>query len=157
MRHLVVILGDQLNSDSAAFDGFDGGQDALWMAEVRAESTHVPSSKVRTALFLSAMRHFHAAQQTLGRTVHYRALPTQKRIVASGTKTKTQTEDTLGAALAADLIKLQPQAVVLVQPGDFRVLQQIRAACGATSLVVREDRHFLCSLPDFAAWAAPRK
>jgi len=30
MRHLVVILGDQLNSDSAAFDHFDGGQDALW-------------------------------------------------------------------------------------------------------------------------------
>jgi len=159
MRHLVVVLGDQLNSDSAAFDGFDGGQDALWMAEVRAESTHVPSSKVRTALFLSAMRHFHAAQKTLGRTVHYRALPTRERSIPSAPATNrdTETEDTLGAALAADLIKLQPQAVVLVQPGDFRVLQQIRAACGATPLVVREDRHFLCSLPDFAAWAAPRK
>ena len=159
MRHLVVILGDQLNADATAFAGFDAAQDAVWMAEVRAESTHVPSSKVRTALFLAAMRHFREAQRALGHTVHYRELPKRAPSVAAAaeTQTTTDTEDTLGAALAADLAKLKPQAVVLVQPGDFRVLQQLRAACGNTPLQVREDNHFLCSLPDFAAWAAPRK
>ena len=159
MRHLVVILGDQLNADATAFSGFDAAQDAVWMAEVRAESTHVPSSKVRTALFLAAMRHFREAQRALGHTVHYRELPKRAPSVAAAaeTKTTTDTADTLGAALAADLAKLKPQAVVLVQPGDFRVLQQLRAACGNTPLQVREDNHFLCSLPDFAAWAAPRK
>ena len=155
MRHLVVILGDQLNADSTAFAGFDAAQDAVWMAEVRAESTHVPSSKVRTALFLAAMRHFREGQRALGRTVHYRELP--KRAPSVAATSETQTEDTLGTALAADLAKLKPQGVVLVQPGDFRVLQQIRAACGTTPLQVCEDSHFLCSLPDFAAWAAPRK
>jgi deoxyribodipyrimidine photolyase-related protein len=115
MRHLVVILGDQLNADATAFAGFDAAQDAVWMAEVRAESTHVPSSKVRTALFLAAMRHFREAQRALGHTVHYRELPKQapRFAAATDTQTTTDTEDTLGAALAADLAALKPQGVLL--------------------------------------------
>ena len=58
LRHLVLILGDQLDEDASALDGFDPAQDRLWMAEVDEESTHAPSSKQRTTLFLSAMRHF---------------------------------------------------------------------------------------------------
>jgi len=57
-RHLVLILGDQLNLDASALADFDPKLDAIWMAEVMAESTHVPSSKQRSTLFLSAMRHF---------------------------------------------------------------------------------------------------
>ena len=34
-RHLVLVLGDQLNADSAAFDGFDPAQDAVLMVEAR--------------------------------------------------------------------------------------------------------------------------
>lgn len=41
LRHLVLVLGDQLEPDAAAFDGFDPAQDAAWMAEVTEESTHV--------------------------------------------------------------------------------------------------------------------
>ncbi|CAG0960454.1 partial (6-4) photolyase, partial [Anaerolineae bacterium] len=48
-RHLVLVLGDQLNQNSAAFDGFDPARDAVWMAEVAEESTHVWSHKARTA------------------------------------------------------------------------------------------------------------
>ena len=44
-RSLVVVLGDQLNRDASAFDGFDVKQDAVWMAEVDEESTHIWSSK----------------------------------------------------------------------------------------------------------------
>ena len=58
LRHLVVILGDQLNLDASALTDFDPAQDAIWMAEVMEESTHVASSKQRSTLFLSAMRHF---------------------------------------------------------------------------------------------------
>ena len=58
LRNLVVVLGDQLDLDAAAFDGFDPAHDAVWMAEVAEESTHVWSSKQRIALFLAAMRHF---------------------------------------------------------------------------------------------------
>ncbi|HSU22318.1 MAG TPA: cryptochrome/photolyase family protein, partial [Variovorax sp.] len=55
------MLGDQLDHDAAAFDGFDPDHDAVWMAEVAEESTHVWSSKPRTAMFLAAMRHFSQA------------------------------------------------------------------------------------------------
>ena len=74
VRTLVVVLGDQLDLDAAAFDGFDAAQDAVWMAEVAEESTHVWSGKPRIALFLAAMRHFARALRKAGRTLHYRRL-----------------------------------------------------------------------------------
>ena len=58
VRHLVLVLGDQLDEASSAFAGFDPAQDVVWMAEVAGESTHVWSAKQRIAVFLSAMRHF---------------------------------------------------------------------------------------------------
>ena len=48
LRSLVLVLGDQLDLNAAAFDGFDAAHDAVWMAEVAEESTHVWSSKPRT-------------------------------------------------------------------------------------------------------------
>jgi deoxyribodipyrimidine photolyase-related protein len=61
LRSLVLVLGDQLDLDAAAFDGFDAAQDAAWMAEVAEESTHVWSSKPRTVMFLAAMQRFSLA------------------------------------------------------------------------------------------------
>ncbi|MCY7300111.1 MAG: cryptochrome/photolyase family protein, partial [Ilumatobacteraceae bacterium] len=58
IRHLIVVLGDQLDRNSAAFDGFDSARDVVWMAEVAEESTKVWVSKPRIAMFLAAMRHF---------------------------------------------------------------------------------------------------
>ena len=39
LRNLVVVLGDQLDPDAAAFDGFDADRDAVWMAEAADESS----------------------------------------------------------------------------------------------------------------------
>ena len=66
LRCLVIVLGDQLDRDASAFDGFDAAQDCIWMAEVAEESTQVWSAKQRTVLFLSAMRHFAAALRADG-------------------------------------------------------------------------------------------
>ena len=74
MRNLVLVLGDQLNADASAFDGFDPHRDAVWMAEVAGESEHVVSSRPRTALFLAAMRHFREALRARGWTVQYTEL-----------------------------------------------------------------------------------
>lgn len=52
--------------EAAAFDGFDAAQDAVWMAEVAQESTHVWSSQPRITIFLSAMRHFAQALRDAG-------------------------------------------------------------------------------------------
>ena len=67
LRSLIIVLGDQLDLDAAAFDGFNVAQDAVWMAEVAEESTHVWSSKPRIVMFLAAMRHFALALQAASR------------------------------------------------------------------------------------------
>ncbi len=147
LRHLLVVLGDQLDLDAAAFDGFDPAQDAVWMAEVAEESTHVASSQPRTALFLAAMRHFALALQAAGRPLHY------TRLDAPGNR------GSLAAQLQADLERLQPRRIVMTAPGEWRVLQAIRAAAAAAGLALelREDRHFYVSVRDFAAHARGRK
>jgi deoxyribodipyrimidine photolyase-related protein len=55
---LSIVLGDQLNPHAEAITDLDKSRDAILMMEVRQESTHVPSHKQRTVLFLSAMRHY---------------------------------------------------------------------------------------------------
>jgi deoxyribodipyrimidine photolyase-related protein len=52
MGNLVLILGDQFSRSSETLDGFDKAADALWMAEVQEDATHVWSYELRIALFL---------------------------------------------------------------------------------------------------------
>jgi deoxyribodipyrimidine photolyase-related protein len=147
LRTLVVVLGDQLDLDAAAFDGFDVSRDAVWMAEVAEESTHVWSSKPRMVMFLAAMRHFALGLGGIGRPLHY------TRLDAHGNC------GSLAAQLHADILRLRPAKVVMTTPGDWRVLQSIEAVAVANSLPleVREDRHFFTSVSDFAAHAKGRK
>ncbi|MFO0444117.1 MAG: cryptochrome/photolyase family protein, partial [Betaproteobacteria bacterium] len=147
LRHLVLVLGDQLDAEASGFDGFEPGCDAVWMAEVAEESTHVWSSQPRTALFLAAMRHFAQALGAAGRPLHY------TRLDDPGNR------GSLAAQLSADIARLRPQALVMTAPGDWRVLQALREAAAAAGLAldVREDRHFLCSVREFAAHARGRK
>ena len=72
--NLILVLGDQLDRRSSAFDGFDRDRDRVWMAEVAEESTHVWTHKARITVFLSAMRHFRAGLQEEGITVDYTEL-----------------------------------------------------------------------------------
>lgn len=146
MRRLVIVLGDQLDARASAFDDVDPAVDAVWMAEVTEESTHVWSSKPRTALFLSAMRHFAADLRAAGHTVHYARLD------------DAATRASLAAQLDADITRLRPESLVMTAPGDWRVLQALRAVAAASGvpLEVREDRHFFCSVAEFAQHAAGR-
>ena len=147
MRRLVLVLGDQLDAQSSAFDGFDPAQDAVWMAEVDEESTHITSGQPRIALFLSAMRHFAGTLRELGRPLHYTRLDDPGN------------PGSLAGQLTLDLARLQPRELVLTAPGDWRVLQALQAAARAAGLTleVREDRHFYCTVREFAAHARGRK
>ena len=147
LRHLVLVLGDQLDEDSSAFDGFDPAQDAVWMAEVIEESTHVWSSQPRTALFLAAMRHFAQALRARGWPVHYRALD------------EADNRGSLAAELDAAITRLQPRGLVLTAPGDHRVLGALRGVARAHGrpLDLRDDRHFFGTVRDFAAHAQGRR
>ena len=42
LRHLVLVLGDQMSLESSGFDGFDVNEDAVLMMEVAEEATYVP-------------------------------------------------------------------------------------------------------------------
>ncbi|REK24680.1 MAG: cryptochrome/photolyase family protein [Planctomycetota bacterium] len=147
MRNLVLVLGDQLNANSAAFDDFDKKSDAVWMAEVAEESTHVWSHKARIALFLSAMRHFRDALRKRNIVVHYRQLDDRGN------------RKTLAAALQAAVRNHAPQRLIVVQPGEWRVLEQLRETARAVEvpLEVRDDRHFFSTPAQFAEHASGRK
>ena len=147
LRSLIIVLGDQLDLDAAAFDGFDTRLDAVWMAEAAEESTHVWSSKPRTVMFLAAMRHFALALQAEGRPLHY------TRLDAPGNPGR------LAAQLQADITRLVPARLVMTAPGDWRVLQAIKAVAHANDLPldIREDRHFFVTVREFAAHAKGRK
>jgi deoxyribodipyrimidine photolyase-related protein len=145
MRSLVIVLGDQLDLDAAAFDGFDAARDAVFMAEVAEESTHVWSGQPRIALFLAAMRHFAVALREAGRPLDYTALDDGAA--------------TLAEALRAALARHRPQQLVMTAPGDWRVYQSIKAVAAEHGLPldVREDRHFYATVREFAAHAKGRK
>ena len=150
MRNYVLVLGDQLDHDSAAFDGFDAARDAVWMAEVEEEATYLKQHKLRIAVFFSLMRHFRDEVKQAGREIHYHA------------QTADRSEDrgrSFREVLRKDVRKHRPEKLVVVHPGDHRVLTDLRAEAEdlGVPLEVREDRHFLCSTDDFEAWADSRR
>ena len=49
-RNLILILGDQLNLDNPALEGFDVAQDKILMVEASAEATHVWSHKAHLSI-----------------------------------------------------------------------------------------------------------
>ena len=145
LRHIVVILGDQLDEESRALEDFDPAQDLIWMCECTAEATQVWSHKARIAIFLSAMRHFAEAQRGIGRRVLYRA-------------TGEHPHRTLAEALRADIDALAPRRIVMVESGEWRLQQDFLqlAQESGVEIEVREDAHFLCSRNDFAGWMKRR-
>ncbi len=147
VRNLVIVLGDQLDAQSCALLGFDATQDVVWMAEVAEESTHVWSAKQRIAVFLSAMRHFAEELRERGLALVYTCLDDPGNL------------GTLPAELAQAIAQLQPAALVLTAPGDWRVLQGLRAVAKQHDLALdlRDDTHFFSTVRQFAAHAEGRK
>ncbi len=125
LRHLVLVLGDQLELEASVFTGFDTEQDAVWMTKAQEESTHVRSSKQRIALFLSAMRHFAQVLRETGRPIYYHRLDDPGPVAAL---------DNLGAKLRAELMTLVLKREVMTAPGDWRVLKQLKAVVEAAGL-----------------------
>jgi len=153
-RHLILILGDQLNLDNPALEDFDPAQDAILMAEVSHEATQVWSHKARIVLFLSAMRHFYdafAAQYPCG----------AHNLKSWNIYLKLGEHDfpTLKSAWAHQIANLKPQKVIICEPGEYRLEQDLIALCKETNteLVVRDDTHFMCSKADFIHWAKANK
>ena len=149
MRNLVIICGDQLDRYAAVFDEFDPAQDAVWMAEVDRENTHVWSHQQRSVLFLSAMRHFREELREREIVVHYHELQSDPRLDRGGC---------FSEVLKQDAKKLKPEKLQITLPGDWRVLQEFRQAAQDLDLQLEvfPDPHFYCSPEQFADWADNR-
>ncbi|REK24735.1 MAG: cryptochrome/photolyase family protein [Planctomycetota bacterium] len=150
MRNLILILGDQLDHSSEVFRDFDPDQDAVWMAEVEEEATHVWCHKLRIACFFSAMRHFRDEIRGKDRTVHYHELQRQR----SRDRGRSFAE-----ILQKDAARLKPERLVAVRPGDYRVQHSIQKTADdlGLELALRPDAHFYCSPEEFQDYAKGRK
>ena len=143
IRRLVLVLGDQLGLDSPSLAGLDPAHDRVLMIEAPGEARWVWSHKARIALFIAAMRHCRDALRERGLVVEYIGL-------------EDSDEPTLVGRLAEQLRRLRPEQLCLLEPGEWRLQQDITAAAGEAGVPLRvlDDPHFVCSRADFARWAA---
>ena len=146
-KRLILVLGDQLDESSSALSDFDPLNDMIWIAEVDDESTHIPSSKQRTVIFLSAMRHFAESLKAKGYPLLYIKLDDQHN------------SQTLADELTKAIQQVQPQQLVMTAPGEWRVLQLIRQVAQRTKtpLDLRDDTHFFSTVREFSEHAKGRK
>ena len=113
MRHLIYIFGDQLNINLSSLEGFDPQKDCILMAEVVNEATYVKHHKQKIALIFSAMRHFRLELEALGHSVHY--------------VTIDQGVSSLEAAVRGIVEHSAVSQVIVCEPGEYRLLDQMRA------------------------------
>jgi deoxyribodipyrimidine photolyase-related protein len=99
------------------------------------------------------MRHFRDRRQDEGWTVHYHELTAEPA---------ADRGDSCRELLSSDLAELDPERIVSVLPGDWRVrtmlkdLSADREAAGLVAIELAEDGHFLCSVREFRDWADGR-
>ncbi|RZL57875.1 MAG: cryptochrome/photolyase family protein [Variovorax sp.] len=147
LRHLVLVLGDQLDAKSTAFANFDPSQDRVLMVEAPEESTHVPSTPMRSVMFLSAMRHFAEDE------IAHRAWPLD--YLRLGAHRFASIADALDDALT----RLRPEAVVMTQAGEWRLVEAIGGCCAhhGVRLDERDDLHFMASRTEFADYVGSKR
>lgn len=146
MRHLILVLGDQLSFTSPALDEFDPAQDGLLMIEAPGEAKVVWSHKARITLFLAAMRHFANGVAARGWPLDY-------------VQIDDPADPDFGERLRQALRRHRPQALRLAEPGEWRMLERIQTIAKEESVVLHllDDTHFLCSRSEFADWARGKK
>ncbi len=144
---LRFLFADQLTRTLSALADLDLVHDTVLMVEVAAETDHVPHHPKKIAFLFSGMRHFAAALQAEGVRVRYVTLDDP-----------ASTGEFRGEVARA-VRDLAPDRVIVTEPGEYRVLADIRGWPTALGLPVevRPDDRFLCSTEEFARWAAGKK
>ncbi len=142
---LAIVFGDQLDLDASLIREL-APDDTVLMMEVATESLHVASHIQRTALFLSAMRHFAADLSRRKIRVRYITLDDPENTGAF--------ESEIARAVAA----IKPSEIVCTHPGEWRVLAMLERVRDSTGipLTLLPDDHFLTTREEFATWAEGR-
>jgi len=139
---LILVLGDQLTPSLSALAAAQPS-DMVLMAEVGAEATYAPHHPQKIALILSAMRKFANELCALGYNVAYSKLDEREN-----------TQSIVGEIIRR-AAEFGAAEVIATTPGDWR----LRAALDACPIPVTQlpDTRFICTEPEFAAWAEGRK
>lgn len=145
-RSLALILGDQLSLDNPVLDHVRRDGSPVLMLECAAEATHVWSHKARIAVFISAMRHFASELTKAGHALDY---------VSMEASAQSGLADLVKEAMA----RHSATALVVCEPGEWRLEQDLRALCKAQgwTLTLLADTHFMCTKEAFARWAGESK
>jgi deoxyribodipyrimidine photolyase-related protein len=144
---LRFVLGNQLSEGLSSLADIDRDTDVVLMAEVMDECTYVRHHPKKIVFILSAMRHFAEQLRASGVSVDYRALDGD------------EPADSLRGALKAACRRHRPRRIVVTEPGEWRVLEDMRGWADATAVPVdiRDDDRFLCGHEMFRRWAGGRK
>jgi deoxyribodipyrimidine photolyase-related protein len=112
------------------------------MVESTHEAQYVWSHRAKIALFVSAMRHFAQSLEGLGYPLSY----------------VRNSSLSIADALKEKILQDKITHVVCIEPGEWRLKQEIEALAKALQiqLDMREDGHFFCSQEEFKAWAADK-
>jgi deoxyribodipyrimidine photolyase-related protein len=143
MASLRFILGDQLTRDVSSLRDATPGEDIILMAEVAEEATYVRHHKQKIAFLFAAMRHFAATLRAEGFEVRYMSLD------------DADPAPNFSAALLTAVAAIAPTCVIVTEPGEYRVLQMMRAweAVIGAPVEIRADDRFYSSIDDFRRWA----
>jgi deoxyribodipyrimidine photolyase-related protein len=140
---LILLLGDQLALAHGAMRNARPGVDSILMAEVRDEASYVRHNRHKIALIFSAMRHCRDELRSRGFNVIYYSYEDGKA--------------SLCEALQAGLQRCQAASVVCCEPGEFRLLEELRQWELSVPLEIIPDDRFLASHADFSEWKRDRK
>lgn len=142
-RRLIFIFGDHLSHRVSSLDGADPQKDVVLMCEVAEEATYVRHHKKKIVLIFSAMRHFADELCIRGISVRYVRLDDSDN---SGSFT---------GELRRAVATLSPDCVVVTEPGEWRVRQDVLRWQSMFGVLVdvRRDGRFLCSHEEFTSWA----
>jgi deoxyribodipyrimidine photolyase-related protein len=140
---LVLVLGDQLDTAHGALKEARPGVDTILMAEVSEEASYVRHNRHKIAFIFSAMRHFRDDLRERGFEVLY--YPYQ-----AGMQSLLQ-------AVCSGLADTLAEVVRCCEPGEYRLLHEMRQWQLQVPVELVEDGRFLASQEDFSAWAEGRK
>ncbi len=141
------MLGDQLSRGLSALADLDPARDTVLLAEVMAECTYVLHHPKKIVLSLSGMRHFARALQARGIRVAYTHL------------TDPENTGTLRGEVLRAVRRLRPERMVTTEPGEWRVLEDMRGwqAAAGIEVEIRDDTRFICRVQSFRAWARGKR
>ncbi len=147
MGVLRLVLGDQLTRSVSCLNGLDLEHDVVLMVEVAEEASYVRHHKQKIAFLFAAMRHFAEELRAEGARVDY------VRLDDPGNT------GSFGGEVERAVARHRPDALILTEPGEWRVLEMMRNWREELGVPVhiREDDRFVCSRDAFARWAEGRK